>query len=89
LLPDDGIIDPIAVEIAATGQRPVRLTAAERREAAARILAEGGSPWLISRRLKMTPEAARSLAASIAESMAPEIKAPEIKAPETKEPERG
>jgi hypothetical protein len=43
VLPDDGIIDPIAVEIAAGGQRPVRLTRAERRATAARILAKGGT----------------------------------------------
>ena len=67
LLPDDGIIDPIAVELAATGQREVRLTETERHEAAALILADGGSSWLIAKRLKMNTAAARSLAASIAE----------------------
>ena len=35
VIPDDGIIDPIAVEIAASGKRPVRLTLPERRAAAA------------------------------------------------------
>jgi hypothetical protein len=38
-LPDDGIIDPIAVEIAARGIRSVALTRAERQAAAAAILA--------------------------------------------------
>ncbi|MGK5559192.1 hypothetical protein ACSNOI_47105, partial [Actinomadura kijaniata] len=43
LLPDDGIVDYIAVEIAASGHRPVRLTRTERLLAAALILAAGGS----------------------------------------------
>ena len=43
LLPDDGIIDPVAVEIAARGTRRVRLTARERRAAAALIVARGGT----------------------------------------------
>jgi hypothetical protein len=73
LLPEDGIIDPVAVEIAATGKRPVRLTASERREAAAMILAEGGSPWLISKRLKISTSIARTLAAEIAEAAAREV----------------
>ncbi len=47
-LPDDGIIDLIAVEIAARGTRPVALTRAEGRLAAAAILARGGTPNLIS-----------------------------------------
>ncbi len=68
VLPDDGIIDPVAVEIAVTGKRPVRLTTAERRAAAARILAGGGTPWLLARRLRMSQAAARVLAASIAET---------------------
>lgn len=74
LLPDDGIIDPLAVELAATGQRAVRLTEAERYMAAALILAEGGSPWLISHRLKMSPDAARALAATITGTTVPEAR---------------
>jgi hypothetical protein len=67
LLPDDGIIDPIAVEIAAAGTRPVALTPAERRLAAAAILARpGGSPWRISQRLRMGYAAAVALAADLA-----------------------
>jgi hypothetical protein len=65
LLPDDGIIDPVAVEIAARGARRVRLTAAERRLAAALILARGGSPNDIARRLCMSGNSANALAASI------------------------
>ena len=68
VLPDDGIIDPVAVEIAASGQRPVRLTTAERRAAAARILAGGGTAGVIAQRLRMSYAAARVLAASIAET---------------------
>lgn len=74
LLPDDGIVDPVAVDLAATGNRAVRLTAAERREAAAIILAGGGSAWCIAERLKMDLAAARSLAASvITEAAVPEV----------------
>jgi hypothetical protein len=62
-LPDDGVIDPIAVEIAASGIRPVPLTPAERRLAAARILAGGGTPYLISQRLHVSGTTALALAA--------------------------
>lgn len=41
VLPDDGIIDPIAVEIAASGHRMVRLTRAKRRAVAARNPGQG------------------------------------------------
>ena len=36
-LPEDGILDPIAIELAARGIRPVALTPVERITAAARI----------------------------------------------------
>jgi hypothetical protein len=68
VIPDDGIIDPIAVEIAASGQRPVRLTLSERRAAAARILAKGGTAWTIAKHLRMTYPAAKVLAASVTET---------------------
>ena len=60
---DDGIIDPIAVEIAARGMRTVALTRAERQLAAARILAWGGTACLISRRLHVSRTTALVLAA--------------------------
>jgi hypothetical protein len=63
VLPDDGIIDPIAVEVAVSGTRPVALTPAERRLAAASILARGGTPYLISKRLHISGSAALALAA--------------------------
>jgi hypothetical protein len=53
-LPDDGIIDPIALEIAARGIRPVALTPAERQLAAARILACGGTLNSICARLHVS-----------------------------------
>ena len=65
LLPEDGIIDPVAVEIAARGTRRVRLTARERRAAAALIVARGGTENDIAHRLGMSGSAARTLAASI------------------------
>jgi hypothetical protein len=62
-LTDDGIIDPIAVEIAAHGMRTVALTRAERQLAAARILARGGTPYIISKRLHVSGTTALLLAA--------------------------
>ncbi len=62
-LPDDGITDLIAVEIAARGTRPVALTRAERRLAAAAILARGGTPHLISKRLHVSGATALTLTA--------------------------
>ena len=63
VLADDGIIDPIAIEIAARGLRPVALTRAERQLAAARILARGGNPNLVSKRLHVSGATALTLAA--------------------------
>jgi hypothetical protein len=63
VLADDGVIDPIAVEIAARGTRPVALTATERELAAARILARGGTPYLISEGLHISGSTALALAA--------------------------
>lgn len=62
MLPDDGIIDQVAVEIAATGERRVKLTAPERRAAAELILARGGTVKVIAERLCMSEHAATALA---------------------------
>ena len=62
-LTDDGIIDPVAVEIAARGIRAVALTRAERQLAAVRILARGGTPYLIAKRLHVSGTTALTLAA--------------------------
>lgn len=62
MLPDDGIIDPVAVEIAASGERRVRLTAPERRAAAELIVARGGTVRVIAERLCMNEHAAAALA---------------------------
>ena len=64
-LPEDGILDPIAIELAARGTRPVALTPAERITAAARILHRGGTPALIARRLHVSGTTALILAARI------------------------
>jgi DNA-binding CsgD family transcriptional regulator len=63
MLADDGIIDLIAVELAARGMRPVALTRTERQLAAAAILARGGTPYLISKRLYVSGTTAVALAA--------------------------
>jgi hypothetical protein len=63
VLSDDGIIDPIAVELAALGARMVALTRAEWQLAAARILARGGTPYVISKRLHVSDTTAVLLAA--------------------------
>jgi hypothetical protein len=62
-LPDDGIIDPIAVELAARGIRQVPLTRAERQAAAAAILARGGGLNMICLRLRVSGSTATKLAA--------------------------
>ena len=62
-LADDGIIDPVAVELAARGIRPVALTRAERQLAALRILACGGTPYIIATRLHVSGTTACTLAA--------------------------
>jgi hypothetical protein len=54
LIPEDGVIDMIAVDIAASGIRPVRLTDRERMLAARRILAAGGMTATLMRRLRLT-----------------------------------
>ena len=52
LLPEDGIIDELAIEIAASGVRRVRLTHRERRLAIARILSRfDGTDDLVYERL--------------------------------------
>ncbi len=62
ILPDDGIIDQVAVEIAARGERKVALTAPERYAAAEMILARGGTVAVIAERLCMGERAASALA---------------------------
>ena len=62
MLPDDGIIDQVAVEIAVQGERRVALTAPERRAAAEKILARGGTVKVIAERLCMGDKAAGALA---------------------------
>lgn len=64
-LPEDGIIDELAIELAARGIRPVALTRTERRIAAALILAAGGTPYLITKRLHVSCQTAHALAAEL------------------------
>ena len=65
LLPEDGIVDPIAVELTVTGSRRVALTPGERRAAAALILAKGGTVNRVARRLHISHRTAKRLAATI------------------------
>lgn len=65
LLPDDGIIDPVAVEITAAGTRRVSLTRPERLAAVALILARGGTVNDIADRLHISGSTAGRLAAGI------------------------
>ena len=65
LLPEDGIVDPLAIDLAARGVRAVALTPTERRIAAALILAAGGTPNTIAKRLHMAHSNARALAAQL------------------------
>ena len=63
VLPDDGIIDHLAVAIAASGTRPVALTRPERQLAAAAILARGGTPYQVSKLLPVSGTTALAIAA--------------------------
>lgn len=65
VIPEDGIIDAFAVQIAASGQRRVRLTRMERRLAAALILARGGSAYQVHKRLGVSSATARALVTSL------------------------
>ncbi len=76
LLPDDGIIDPIAVHIAATGTRRVAMTWPERKTAAARILARGGTPCQVAKRLHIASRDAHALADAITADTTPRPAAP-------------
>ena len=60
VLPEDGIVDPIAVQIAAAGERRVALTHAERLLAAAKILAAGHHLTEMAGRLHVSSDAARA-----------------------------
>jgi hypothetical protein len=62
VLDEDGIVDEVAVEIAAAGTRPVRLTPTERRLAAALILSREGTVNDIATRLHTNNDTARALA---------------------------
>jgi DNA-binding NarL/FixJ family response regulator len=61
-LADDGIIDPVAVDLAARGTRAVALTRTERQLAAAVILARGGTTYHIAVRLHVSGTTAVTLA---------------------------
>ncbi len=65
LLPEDGIVDEIAVELTVRGVRRVPLTPGERRAAAALILASGGSRYRVARRLHIGHATAKRLAATL------------------------
>lgn len=79
-LPEDGIIDELAIEIAAKGIRPVALTRTERRIAAALILTAGGSPYLVSKRLHTSCQTAHALAAELTATQSAETGAGEAAA---------
>lgn len=53
VLPEDGIVDPIAVTIAVTGERPVALTRTEQRAVARVLISQGVSTTAIAYRLRL------------------------------------
>jgi hypothetical protein len=65
VIPDDGIVDQVAVEIMARGERRVRLTRAERLAVAALVLARGGTVTDIKERLHVDSRIATALAAEV------------------------
>ena len=83
VLPEDGIVDEIAVAIAAAGTRPVALTRTERWLAAGRILAAGGTPFLICKRLHVSvATTALAMAAAINAGYGPDSVPAACPAPE-------
>jgi hypothetical protein len=56
LLPDDGITDLIAIEVAARGVRQVRLTLRERLLAVEWMLAHGRPKWAVVQNLSLPNE---------------------------------
>jgi hypothetical protein len=67
-IPDDGIIDEIAIDIAATGQRRVRLTPTELRLAARRIIASGFKAKTLEARLGISRSYAQDLVTELSTS---------------------
>lgn len=67
VLPEDGIVDQIAVEFMVKGTRRVPLTPGERLAAAALILAKGGTVNRVARRLHIGHRTARNLSATLTE----------------------
>lgn len=62
VLPEDGIVDELAIEIAAAGTRRVALTPTERVLAAARVLDAGGTRNDVAERLHVSGTTAAALA---------------------------
>jgi hypothetical protein len=60
-IPEDGIIDEVAVMVAAAGMRDVRLTRAEQRVAAALIMCWHGKIGLVCARLHVNGRQAAAL----------------------------
>lgn len=56
ILPEDGILDEVAIEIAIRGQRPVRLTLRERRAVVKSLIDRGASPGEIIEKLRTNPK---------------------------------
>ena len=65
IIPDDGIIDAVAIRVAASGRRRVRLTKVERRLAAALIVAQGGTTCRVAKFLGLSSRTAQMLIDSI------------------------
>lgn len=64
-LDDDGIVDPVAVEIAARGTRPVELTETEQVHAAVLMLKRGAPRPLVAYRLRLGAPTVRRIAAAL------------------------
>lgn len=64
-LDDDGIVDMIAVELAAKGVRPVELTETEQTAAAVLMIKRGAPRPLVAYRLRLAASTVRRIAAAI------------------------
>jgi hypothetical protein len=65
LIPDDGVIDELVIELMLRGERRVRATRAERVEAALRIIDNGGGEREIRYLLNISPNVCETLMAHV------------------------
>lgn len=71
LMPDDGIVDELAIELMLRGDRRVRLTREERIRAALILLEQGHDEKHVRYRLRLSPSVSKALMTEVYERLAP------------------